>query len=331
MVMIAVLGCGSDKKTSTASDPNVITRTVRDIDFERCVVFDLGRLPIFRAKGDTLPEPDKYDFSPGFLPPRDSIIKIVAYLDDRTPDTAIRSARPQATMYVDPDDTLSDDPDGAYKTQAWVEVIEEFDYYYSPTRYYIWFLEPVVGLDHVLGVYMEVKRAGGEIDTIGDISAQPYRLKLIKPTQYFEVNHHVWEYEWKNVYSLVNLTNINPAALDVRIYKGTPLSPDNPNPADLSHQEGVEYIQILGLDRGDNYGSGEPDNEIDRVLCVDALMGWLIFPDRHPFDSWIGFARDQAGNFVFLNDPVPEMYQSRNPMIMSQYSTYYLVINYPQP
>ena len=127
------------------------------------------------------------------------------------------------------------------------------------------------------------------------------------------------------------ITNIYPAAVEAWIYKGTPLSPDNPNPDDLDNQEGVRYIQILGLDRGDDYGIGEPDNLIDRALCVDGLMGWLIFPDRHPFDSWISFARDQAGNFVFLDDPVPEMYLNCNTMIMLQSQTYYMVVKYLLP
>ncbi len=318
-------GCSDNSLDSYTFEPKpeVDVMVLKDIDYTPNIFFDLGRLPLYRSRSDTLPEPEKYDFMPG-----DSIVQLLVYIDDLNPDTAIRFNRHAANVYVDPEDTLSDDPNGEYRVSAYIEQVDEALYYSNPTNYYLLFLTPFIGDDDMIAVYMEVRRAGGEIDTIGDISSSPFRLKLIRPSEYTHANHHVWEYRWKNVYWLGEY-NIDLAKIDVAIYKGSPIDNETINPGDLNNQEGVRYLQIMGLDQGDNYGNPPPDGEIDRrrLSLFDHNLGLLFFLNRHPFDSRFSYVTDPAtGDSAYLNDSVPEIYMDPSPDL-SAASKYYIAIS----
>ncbi len=319
---LSITAIASQEKGTTetiefnAGTSTTATRVYRDVDYKQRTIYDLGRLNIYRAKSDSLDPPDKYDFQPG-----DSILKAVVYLDDWTSDQAERTTRPTGICYVDPTDTLSDDPLSTYRTEGYFMTVDVNDYYLSPTEFYILFYRSVVGSDDVLAIYMEVKRKNGSVDTIGNIAQTPLKLKLIKPQYYTNINHHVWEYEHKNVYWL-GATNIDLKELNLKIYKGALVNNTQGNPDDLDNQEGISYIQILGLDQGDDNGVGKPDNQLDRVARVDPALGYLYFPTRHPFDSRFAFTVDPAtGDSVYLKDSVPEIYNSTsaNRQLASQY------------
>ncbi len=299
------------------------TKVIRDVDYKKRTIYDLGRRPLYRSRSDSLSEPEKYDFLPG-----DKIVNAIVYLDDLTTDP-IRFSRTNAICYIDPTDTVSDDPNSEYRTSGFFEKLDEVDYYIQEDQYYVLFLRSLVGYNDVIGVYMEVKRSDGTIDTIGDISAEPLKLKLIKPKEYTSVNHHVWEYEWKNVYNLGG-SNIDVSQLDIKIYKGSPINNQTLNPDDLPHQEpqGIDYLRIFGLDLGDNDGDPPADNEIDRkrLDLIDANLGYLFFPNRHPFDSRFSYVTDpNGGDSIYLVDSVPEIYN--NTSTTTQFSSkYYLAI-----
>jgi hypothetical protein len=295
------------------------TRVIRDVDYKKRTIYDLGRLPLHRSRTDTLPEPIRYDFQPG-----DSILKAIVYRDDMTSDPS-RFSRTEGICYVDPDDTLPGNPYVNYRTEGFFEAVEEIDYSIQPTNFYVLFLRSVVGYDDIIGVYMEVKRAAGDIDTIGDISQAPLALKLIKPKEYTNVNHHVWEYEWKSVYSLGG-SNIDLNQLDVKIYKGSAIDNRVVNTTDPKDQDGINYLQVFGLDQGDDNGTGGADNEIDRKVYIDPLLGYLYFPTRHPFDSRFAFTTDINGDSVFLVDSVPSIYVSSSTQTQLS-SKYYLAIS----
>jgi hypothetical protein len=321
---------------STESKQTVIdTLVVRDIDYMPRRIYDLGRLPIRRSRSDTLPGPDKYDFAfpnadSGIV--GDSVTRLVVYRDDLSGDPAERFSRPVGICYIDPDDTLSDDPGGIYRTAGYFETLTPgTDYYLQPTQFYIEFLRSIIGNNDILAVYMEVLRRRADstwIDTIGDINSDTMKLKLIKPTAYLDVNHHVWEYAWRNIYDL-GRTIVDLFDFNLEVYHGQPVDNNRIDPADSSYNdEGIKYIEILGLDRGDNNGQGVPDGEIDRYVYVDQTLGLLIFPSRHPFDDTISYVNDSHGDPVYLNDSVPEIYLDIDRQNLPAASKYYLGIFY---
>jgi len=320
----------------------VDTLVMRDIDYLPRTIYDLGRLPLRRAASDSFPEPDKYDFAfavDDIGVDGDSIIGAIvyqatAYADDLSGDAAKRRALRVGRCYIDPDDTLSDDPDGVYRTNGNFDIVDPAYYHIDPSRFYIEFFQPIVGRDDILAVYMEVLRRrqnGIWIDTVGDVSSDTMKLKLIKPAAYLDVNHHVWEYEWRNIYFL-GRTNIDIRNLDLDIYHGRPVNNQTIYPSDLNYnQDGIEYIQILGLDRGDINGIGIPDGEIDKNICIDQGLGFLIFPSRHPFDDWYSYVNDAHGDPVILDDSVPEIYLNTSRQVLFTASRYYMGILYRRP
>lgn len=320
---------------STESKQTVIdTLVVRDIDYMPRRIYDLGRLPIRRAASDTLPEPDNCDFAfrdDYYNSPGDSIIRTIVCVDDLSSDALERFSRPVGICYIDPDDTLSDDTGGIYRTTGYFQTIDPENYYIQPAMFYIEFYLPLIGAGDIVAVYMEVLRRRADstwIDTIGDINSDTMKLKLIKPTAYLDVNHHVWEYAWRNIYDL-GRTIVDLFDFNLEVYHGQPVDNNRIDPADSSYNdEGIKYIEILGLDRGDNNGQGVPDGEIDRYVYVDQTLGLLIFPSRHPFDDTISYVNDSHGDPVYLNDSVPEIYLDIDRQNLPAASKYYLGIFY---
>lgn len=325
---VSITAIASQEKGSTqtvsisAGTATTSTMVLRDIEYKKRTIYDLGRKHLRRALGDTMPEPTKYDFEAG-----DSIITARVFLDASSTRTSESWATRQylSTCYIDPTDPTSDDPDHIYQYMGRFDEVAGTAYYINRKEAYLEFLPSIsIGSDDVIAVYMKVHKANGTIDTIGCMSCNTgdtLRLKLIKPMSYLRVDNNIWEYEWKNVYSLGG-TNIDPTQLAVDIYKGTPVSSSEANSSDDNHQNGVKYLQILGLDEGDANGSGTPDGIIDRQRSIiDATIGILVFPDRHPFATNLTFK-----DTTRLIDTVPNMYNDNNALVFSQSSKYYLTI-----
>jgi hypothetical protein len=335
---VAITAIASQEKGSTesvqisAGTSSTATRVIREIEYKKRTIFDLGRLAVLqnnRAASDTLiPEPEKYDFYPG-----DSIINAVVYVDDMTSDNNERLSRTVGICYVDPQDTTSDDPLSEYRSLGYFERAE--DYYVEPLQHYVLFTRSTPQSNAVIGVYLEVlhKRPDGTryIDTVGNISSDTLRLRLIKPQINTKVNHHVWEYEWKNVYWLGG-SNLNVDQMDIAVYRGTLVgSNQQVNTSDLNDQDGIPYLQILGLDLGDDNGADcncPPDGQVDRRARLDNILGLLVFPDRHPFDSRYSFYKGQGADTtgVLLKERVGELYSVSQEGIVSQSSKYYIAI-----
>lgn len=325
----------------TAGNSALSSTTKKDITHHKRTFFDLGRLESMRyrrAASDKVPEDTTtYDFAW----PRDSILKINVYIDDNTHDDAELLSRLDGICYIDPEDTTSDDPNTEYRTVGhFVEALAE-DYYFEPKPrnngvegYYIQFIRSPARTSDIIGVYMEVERVwrtgsfvdSVTVDTMGNITGDTLKLKLIKPRTHQKVNHHIWEYEWRNVYSL-NARNIDLTELDINIFKGAPIGMNRPNPDDLDNQNGTNYLQILGIDNGDDNGSGAPDGQVDKNIFIDVNTGLLFLPDRHPFDSPFSYAIDADSQPVFLQDSVPEIYNTTLSARTSAASKYYFTIS----
>lgn len=316
---------GSTESVEVSSGTSAKSTIIkRDIDYAKNTIFDLGRkdsVMVDRAKSDTLDPPDKIDFAKG-----DSIITAVVYIDDINRNQTERLSGSRANCYIDPEDSLSDDPRGEYWYSGYFEVMPEGEYTFDPIDFYVIFMRSIPR-DAVVAVYMEVyRKSTGTVEIIGDNTGEPYRLKLIKPQRYFRPNRHIWEYQWRNVYWL-GAYNLDPRNIEVQIYHGSPKGNnqevDNSNPTE---QGGVQYLEILGLDAGNDLGTGNPDGEIDRQLYIDPFLGLLYFPSRHPFDSRAVFAFAADSTPIILADSVPEIYVNAQELTTSQSSRYYLAI-----
>ncbi|MCP4570162.1 MAG: cell surface protein SprA [FCB group bacterium] len=311
----------------TAGSSSQSTTVKKDNQYKERTVYDLGRLPIDRAMSDTITEDlSSYDFLPG-----DSILKAIVYLDNRQFNSPDRTSFPAGICYLDPTDSSGADPSNEYTATGNFEDVDGEDYYINPTSFYVQFLTPVVGTDDIVAVYMEVLRSrNGDvfIDTIGDLSADndTLTLKLIKPSSHTDVNHHIWEYEWKNIYSL-GTRQIDLADLEITIYKGSPLSGNRIDDEDLDNQDGVNFLEIFGLDQFNESNQPISDGKIDKNIgLIDPNLGILYFRDRHPFDSPFSYDTTDGGSPLVLLEPVPELYNTTNPTTISQSSRYYMAI-----
>lgn len=313
----------------TAGSASSSKRVLRDVEYRRRTIFDLGRIArdsTYWPLSDTLPKPgiDEFDYYAG-----DSIMLAILYQDDKPYNAIDRAGRPAGICYVDPRDTLRADPTNLYTEAGNFEKIDQASYYVNPTSFYVVFTEQVLGDDDILGAFIVVRRADRSIDTIGNISGDTLRLKLIKPTSYSRINHHVWEYEWRNVY-LLSSASLDPSGLEVDVFRGSTINYNqeaDPNALNYQSGNGVKYLQLLGLDRYDASNARIPDGEIDKNSnVIDASLGLLIFPDRHPFDSRLLYAIGTNGDTVRLAETVPEIYTQTTESITRAASKYYLSI-----
>lgn len=209
-------------------------------------------------------------------------------------------------------------------------------YYFSPTQYWIKLNNRLQEHD-VMGVYMEVQRQGGVIDTIGILnyatadtadSDTLYWLKLIKPgsPRYaWEDSNGVsypfvtWTYEWKNVYDL-EVRDIDLSRLSLKIYKG--ISGAENIQIDSDTQDSLPYVRILGLDQYDLSGVTKiPDNQVDYVNILP-YEGFLIFPQKFPFLSNTSFTANPAD--TLQDKPDSAIYFSEN-LTDRQYATKYYI------
>jgi len=297
---------GNSERTSMEAGTSARKKHIRDYGYAGGRIYDLGRI-------DTaIFDINEIDYFRG-----DSIITIEIYTASRSYGGINNESDPEARFWVDPDDTTVA-PNEASTTR--VKQVAGDDYFAHPTQFYVIFDNPNAGTNYQIGAYMIIRRSTGVIDTIGSLSEQPYQLKLIRPDQ--PANNLVsWNYEWRNVYSLQE-TNIDLDGLEINVFRGTNGTEDRED--NLSHQNGVNYILILGLDRFDLSGNAEPDGLVDvKTPIVDPNLGLLIFPDRKPFDPGRDFVSGTS-----LDPRVPEIYDllpSNSDMIKQ--SQYYIEIS----
>ena len=301
---------------------------IRDWEYLRRTFYWLGR---FKGLGHSV-----NDFSSG-----DSIVVIEVYVSEKdnpyqqgqdTLLTGIAVVEPPDPPI--PIDTLSPEWRRNEKgTGKFRRLIRDQDYTISPHQYWIKLKQQLRSND-VLAVYMEIKKAGGTIDTVGSLAYGPYNregyaylLKLIKmespayfwtdPTDNIFKPYDTWEYEWKNVYDL-RVRDIDPGAFRMDIYRGT-TGAENIQ-FDPNNQDSVPYIKILGLDQFDLGGASIPDNKVD-IARIDPKSGYLFFPEVRPFASDSSYSGDPADS---LQPKVDSIYYSIDQRRLQESSIYYI-------
>lgn len=277
---------GSTERSSMTAGASARKDFIRDYQYAAGRIFDLGRNGI--------------DFKLN-----DSIIYIDVYTVLSTYQQ--NTVGIKAKFYVDPKDTAlySTESSEALVTP---DPISKSSYYVDVDQHWILFDMANAGSTGEIGVFMIVKRAtDNSIDTIGNVTGEPYSLKLIKHRNP-DSSQVTWNYMWRNVYYLGS-TNIDLNGLEIDVFKG-PAGTER-NEQNLNHQNGVQYIKILGLDRYNQAGAQIPDGLADvKNGIVDAARGLLYFPDfsdspnREPFAT----SKTYPPDTVALDVKVPEIY-----------------------
>ncbi|MFA6471216.1 MAG: cell surface protein SprA [Candidatus Latescibacterota bacterium] len=249
--------------------------------------------------------------------PADSIVKIEVYEDDgiQSNDTSEGTiALPGIALPMNMDTNIPVKSEG----------ITGFFHHLTPTKDYsvdrrlgfIVFREKVQDTA-TIGIYMETKSGNkyGNLDYQSNVSGSKIELKLIKPKSQRPTDTDTWDLEWKNVYD-IGQTNIDPEGLEISIFR------DVSDGTAKETQNGIPYIQILGLDKTDEQGNLAPDNKVDlNRSVVDTYRGEIIFPLLHPFDS-----EPPAGVSVELDPKIPAIYETQNQQEKVEASKYYIEV-----
>ncbi|OGC85441.1 MAG: hypothetical protein A2W07_04485 [candidate division Zixibacteria bacterium RBG_16_43_9] len=298
LTMITSQEKSSTQRTTFKAGSESAASYIRDYDYEERRFYYLGRSS---ALGHQI-----NDFQPG-----DNLVEFELYKRS----DSLYSTLPHGFACVDPKNPEQYLSESEYRVFGHIDR-EDYYVYRTMTRDTIRntvtlpFVElpSSLGENAVLAYWAVIEHENGTQDTIGDldfsipeaeslrlVTDTTFLLKLLKPYDSRSVQV-TWEYEWRNVYSLGS-RNIEKDGLKINIYKGLN-RPDYTNNTDPDQQNGVRYIQILGLDNIDQYGNKDtPDGVVD-FDRIDFNKGLLFFPDRHPFgvDS--------------LSEKIPEIYNT---------------------
>jgi len=269
-----------------------ISEYVRDYEYVRNTFFDIGILgtPEQLQNGEA-------DFSPGY----DTILDFRLFVEEVDINKYIVTP---GTAYADP--ATPDSFRVENYTTTWMELSSD-RYYVQPGLFYVEMKQYISETEN-LACWMQVQR-GDEVLEVGDVSNTFWTLMLLKRDCPLP-SYRTFKYVWKNVYS-VYVREIPPDHLDIMVFKGK--SGDEGLPNNPDSQNGVRYIEILGLDRYDSEGKQIPDGKVDLTdELFDFDRGYLLFPDRKPFAS------------DSLEEPVPEIYYWTNIADLKESSKYYL-------
>lgn len=318
LTMITSQEKSSTQRTTFKAGSESAASYIRDYDYEERRFYYLGRSS---ALGHQI-----NDFQPG-----DNLVEFELYKRS----DSLYSTLPHGFACVDPKNPEQYLSESEYRVFGHIDR-EDYYVYRTMTRDTIRntvtlpFVElpSSLGENAVLAYWAVIEHENGTQDTIGDldfsipeaeslrlVTDTTFLLKLLKPYDSRSVQV-TWEYEWRNVYSLGS-RNIEKDGLKINIYKGLN-RPDYTNNTDPDQQNGVRYIQILGLDNIDQYGNKDtPDGVVD-FDRIDFNKGLLFFPDRHPFgvDS--------------LSEKIPEIYNTpkNNQFVqkLGEKSKYYIYV-----
>jgi hypothetical protein len=107
-------------------------------------------------------------------------------------------------------------------------------------------------------------------------------LKLVKPRFLIPSMRTAWKLQLRNIYPTGG-RGLKKEGFQVRLYYQVP----GQEPQD--NIQGNNLLQILGVDRTDESGTGPPDNKFDYLqsITIDEFRGEMIFPSLEPFRQGI--------------------------------------------
>jgi hypothetical protein len=273
------------------------------------------------------------DFSRILYDPADSVSVIEVYINDGNSMNDSDEATLAYPGVAWPMDmyTGAQDSSASARVEGYYHRLDPSQYYISRELGYIQFNNRIND-SWTVGVYMKTKGdslRSIEGKTFGSLSYDATRpaetknvFKLIKRKSQRPTDTATWDLEWKNVYDL-GQRNIDLSGLEIKVYL------EATDGVSRDKQDGIPYLQILGLDRVDETGSptSSPDNKVDfnRGL-VDRYRGELIFPLLRPFDAPL----PPAGVSTELKTKVPQIYDSANQSERVEATRYYIEVKTSQ-
>lgn len=312
LTMITSQDKGSTQRAEFKAGAETHAYKIRDYNYLKRTFYYLGK-------------PDQYSMPEGFAP-GDSIVEIKLFKSNKTINSnTAENPAPFGNAYVDPEDTSASYSEGSFRRRF--QEIDANDYFIQRDQHWIQFFSQL-GTDDILAAYYEVLRSDGRVDTVGFLkdsctSAEAetcMTLKLIKPDTP-KPTDYTWEYEWKNVYFL-NDRNIEREGFRLDIYKGLPYAENIEE--DPNYQDSTRYLRIFGLDRLDLNADENPDGIVD-YRQIDFGLGYLIFPNRHPFAPYpnVSFT-ENPGDTLKDENKVESIYSWDEPNQPSEDSRYYI-------
>ena len=183
--------------------------------------------------------------------------------------------------------------------------LNERDFRFNPDLGYISLLSQLRN-DEVIAVAYEYTY-NGRVYKVGelteDYSIRPEEeviaLKLLKTsTMRNRTDLPMWNLMMKNVYSLPT-AGVTKQGFQLRlIYKDDQTGFDTPTLQEGRKLKDEPLVQVLGLDRLNSQGDGQPDGNFDYVegITVDSKNGKIIFPILEPFGKYLGkfFEADES-------------------------------------
>ena len=309
LTMITSQDKGSTQKADFKAGAETRADVIRDYQYLKRTFYDLGYDDDF-ASGDSIVE-----------------IKLFKSNTSINSNTAENPA-PFGIAYVNPhpEDTATSYPEGSFKRRF--QEIDPNDYFVQRGQYWIQFFRQLETND-ILGAFYVVQHSDGvTFDTVGFLkdsctSAEGeicMRLKLIKPDTP-KPTDYTWEYEWKNVYYL-NARNIEREGFRLDIYEGPP-NAENIN-EDPNFQDSTLYLRIFGLDQLDLNADPNPDGIVD-YRQIDFGLGYLIFPNQHPFAPYPNYSfTENPGDTLKDDNKVESIYSWDEPRQPIDDSKYYI-------
>jgi len=295
---------GNTEKTRFTPGGTENVTYLRDYQYQSRTFYDVGRFGRRDSTGFR-------EFTIG----QDSIIDFRLFVQGSGQASSDR----YANMYVDPtnpsEPAFKNDNASAYVKEL---VINE-DYFLDPSEFWIE-LEDQLLPNEFLACWMKVRTPAGD-STVGSLDTDTLTLKSLKPRTW-NSGSSTWEYEWKNVYYL-GAKNLSYTDFEFDIYKGAPGNEEDA--ANEFVQDGMDYLQIFGLDVINDNGLATPDGKLDNSAnLLDLNRGLVRFPDHAPFNP------AQHIQYVpgapLLAEKVPAIYTESSATELRQQSVYYFRI-----
>jgi hypothetical protein len=256
-----------------------------------------------------------------------SIQEIHVYVDDRNGSNNIETgAAPGRTYLDDPVDGLP--PSGGPSQRGdFDELIELEDYLFDYQSGVIEFVRPV----STTGV-LAVSYVRFDGYTVGGVDGDSLRLKMLKREE--RVGGTDWEpiqrYELKHIYDL-GADTIPEEGFELTIKKRASSGEDPES------ENGVPFIEILGLDTHGLGADADPDGVVD-LEWIDFEKGYLVFPHLTPFcpdyDTTAFYYPEGGGpDAIYVADELEE----KNCSVYSKESfsadddIYYIEVSYNRP
>ncbi|MCK5833444.1 cell surface protein SprA [bacterium] len=207
----------------------------------------------------------------------DSILEFNLYVDDQNSANNIAMNAIKGEAMPTPGETY----DNTVGHIGYFHLIDQSNYEIS--RALGWFR--MIGYntlrnDYAISCNYILQHSDGSLDSIGyntDSDSTAF-LNLIRSPNILPTNP-CWDNTWRNIYSM-GATGLNPDNIELEIYI-TPVT--NSVTSDTTQSPPMPLMQVMGLDKVDQYGNSIPDGIVDRTR-FDIGEGFLVFPVLHPFD-----------------------------------------------